>query len=253
MITWYRLLFCSVGCIAMLYTAASAPAAPPDTLPPDLRQIRSRILAITFLNTDRSDNILRVREQLEPLIAPLAEWFNDNRPADEITLTQQSWRNLWYDDPDIEAFSSVDFGPIGFEQDRRSISQVVEDGYYYNVSQSTVRFFGRTLTFQNFLKGAYTIAHPAGPGTSGEPRRNVVDLEFVANGIRLGPLPLFMPPSTLVEQVESGRRSLIPVPGPIGVTGKLWNLYIDEDLRISAGIDDDEPDVIDLYILTRGR
>jgi hypothetical protein len=239
--------------VFLLAGAEIGNAVPPDTLPENLRRVRNDIILITFLNTTRTDNVAAVRQELEPKIALLEEWFNANRPLNEIELTQRSWKNLWYDDPDIASFSNIDLGPIGFTQDRRSISQVVRDGFYYNVSQSTIRFFGIEFAIQNYLKGVYEITRPAAAAAPGEARLNVVNLEFVANGIRLGQLPLFVPPSSLVDQVEAGRLGLISIPGPIGVTGELWNLYIDEDLRISAGFDDSEPDVIDLYILSRGR
>lgn len=80
-----------------------------------------------------------------------------------------------------------------------------------------------------------------------------MDREFVASGIRLAGPPLFTPPSTLVDQIESGELPLISIPGPVGVTAGLGNLSIDEDPRISAGFDDSEPDAQNLYILRRGR
>jgi hypothetical protein len=51
--------------------------------------------------------------------------------------------------------------------------------------------------------------------------------------------------------VESGRYVTIPTLGPIGITGELWNEYVDAELRIAAGFDDRKPEVIDLYILRK--
>ena len=42
----------------------------------------------------------------------------------------------------------------------------------------------------------------------------------------------------------------LPAPGPRGITGELWNLYVDDTLRISAGNQQDDGRT-DLYILVR--
>ena len=220
-------------------------------LPPDVDLARHEVIRISAENTLRTDNIPEVREALTPHLHTLAEWFAANRPASEVALTQQPWKNLWYDDPDIEAGANLDLGFITIKQDRDKIFQVVRDGFYYNVSESTLTLFGISFPIQNFLKGAYTVTNPAGPGNAGEQRLNVVNLEFVANSIF--PLPLFdfLPLNALVTLVDRGLLRTIAVPGPLGVTGELWNLYVDEEIRISAGFDDSEPDVLDLYILRR--
>ena len=220
-------------------------------LPPDIDLARHEVLRISEANTRRTDNIPQVREELTPHLVTLAEWFAANRPANEVALTQQPWKNLWYDDPDIEVGANLNFGFISITQDRSKIFQVVRDGFYYNVSESLFTLFGISFPIQTFLKGAYTITNPAGPGNVGEQVLNVVNLEFVANSLL--PLPLFegFPLSLLVLLVDREFLPTIPTPGPIGVTGELWNLYIDEDIRISAGFDNDEPDVLDLYILRR--
>ena len=135
------------------------------------------------------------------------------------------------------------------QQDRASIYQVIQDGYYYNVSEITLTLFGIPIPIQTFLKGAYTLKD----GGPSDPRRNIVDLEFVANSIRFGRLPRNFPLDPLVYLVELGWLPTTPIPGPLGVTGELWNLYIDEELRISAGFDDSDPDVLDLYILQKAK
>ena len=42
-----------------------------------------------------------------------------------------------------------------------------------------------------------------------------------------------------------------PIPGPAGITGELWNLYIDDDLRIAAGIQTGDESTTDLYVTRR--
>lgn len=222
-----------------------------DDLPPDLQLVRQEVIDIASANTNRTDNIEAVRAELDPLIAELGTWFNENRPDEELALTQVPWQNLWFDDPDIEF--GFDLGFVALVQDREQIYQVIEPGYYYNVSEIDFRIGRNSWTFTGFLKGDYQIIRPATPDNAGEPRLNAIDLEFVANFSSLGSIPANVPLSTLVQLVDDGLYPAVPVPGPFGVTGELWNVYIDDELRIAAGFDDSEPETIDLYILRKVR
>lgn len=234
---------------ALGLSALALRAAPPANLPPDLVAVRSQVVAICRANTLRVDNIPAVRAQLDPLVARLAAWFNTNRPPNEVALTQRPWKSLWYDDPTIDEASNGSFGGTVYGLNRDAIYQVVEDGYYYNVSEVVIQKGRRTTKLQNFLKGAYTLANRPDAGNAGQPKLNVVDLEFVYNGARQGGLPAGLDLRRLVRAVETRRYAVSRVPGPIGITGQLWNAYIDDDLRISLGEQDDEPGVTDLYIL----
>lgn len=226
-------------------------SAPPANLPPELLAVRQQVIDLAKANTLRVDNIAAVRIQLDPWLDQLESWFIQNRPANEIALTQQPWKSLWYDDPTIDEFSNGSFGGFQLRLDRDKVYQVVEDGYYFNISESQL-FVGKIpFTFRTYLKGAYGIVNPAGPGNAGQPFLNVVNLEFVYNGIKFGPLPDGL---DLRRQARAANLRLLGVqrvPGPIGITGKLWNLYIDEELRISAGFEDDKPNELDIYILVR--
>lgn len=238
-----------VHAFATLLIVGLSTTAHAAELPPELQVVKQQIINIASANTTNTANIPAVRTQLEPLIAQLEEWYVANRPPNEITLTQVPWKNLWYDDPDI-AFGFT-FGPLSLQQPRDRIFQVVENGYYYNVSEFVITIFTTEITLQNYLKGAYTIIDPAGPTTTGQPRRNVIALTFVFNGAFFGPIPRVIPLSLLVRLVDAKMLPTIPVPGPNGVTGRLWNRYIDADLRIAAGFNTNEPEVIDLYILQK--
>jgi hypothetical protein len=226
-------------------------SAPPPNLPPNLVAVRQQVIDLSIANTLRTDNIPAVRSQLDPLLDQLEAWFIQNRPANEIALTQQPWKSLWYDDPTIDEFSNGSFGGFQLRLNRDKVYQVVEDGYYFNISESEL-FVGKIpFLFRTYLKGAYTILNPAGPGNAGQPFLNVVNLEFVYNGIKFGALPDGV---DLRRQARAANARLLGVqrvPGPIGITGKLWNLYIDEELRISAGFEDDKLDELDIYILVR--
>lgn len=234
---------------SLLLITLAAHAAPPPSLPPHLVAVREQVISICRANTLRTDNIPEVRAQLDPLVAQLSAWFNTNRPADEVQLTQRPWKSLWYDDPTIDEATNGSYGNTTVELNRDAIYQVVEDGFYYNVSEVVIRKGRKVSKLQNFLKGAYTLVDRPGPGNAGQPRLNVVDLEFVFNATRKGGLPVGIDLRRLVKAVETKRYDVQRVPGPIGVTGQLWNGYIDQDLRISLGNQDDDPGITDLYIL----
>lgn len=217
-------------------------------LPPRVVELKRQILALTSENTLRTDNVKQVRAQLDPLVDELEAWFAANRPANEVAITRGAWRSLWYDDANIDRDSGV------FRLDRDQIYQVVRDGYYYNVADNPVVLFGKRVgTTHSFLEGRYDVVDRATPARAGEERLNVVDLQFGDNGIRLGKIPRGQDLQEMVDAVDAGDRFTIPVPGPKGITGQLWNAYVDKDLRISRGQQDDDPGVTDLYVLRRVR
>jgi len=235
--------------IVLVFASSQVSWAQPAGLPDELKLVRQQIIDITSANTTRTDNIAEIRDELDPLVAQLEAWFIANRPVNEVELTQVPWRNLWYDDPDISF--QLDLGFLRLQQPRERIFQVVEEGYYYNVSEFVLVIFGFNIPLQNYLKGEYQILRPASESTEPASRLNTVDLEFAANAVRLGTIPSTVGLSALVQVVDAGLYGTLPVPGPIGVTGELWNNYVDDELRISSGFDDSEPETIDLYILTR--
>ena len=221
------------------------------SLPPAVVKAKAEVTRIASQNTTKEGNIQEVRKQLEPHIAVLADHFSQNRPSNEVELTRGTWKNLWYDDPDI------DRGPGFLKLDRERIWQVIDKNFYTNVSESKVSLFGLRLgTVQSFLKGNYKIGEEAPAVTGdGRPRKNVINLEFAENRARFGKLPSGANLQTMVDEVESKDRWTLTVPGPKGIQGELWNLYVDENLRISAGIQKGESKSkrLDLYILERGQ
>lgn len=226
-------------------TAVQTPAyVAPSPTPLELRD---RIVKVCRENTTNVDGIVQIRKQLQPWVDQLEGFFAMNRPKDEITLTQRSWKNLWYDDPDIR-----DRGPL--KLNRRRIWQVVNQGYYYNVSDSTL---GGCCSFQNYLKGNYYISDKPNDDNRRQKRLNVINLEFVFNGLRVGGLPDGADVNQLVKSVEKKQyccgTGAIKIPGPYGVKGRLWNAYIDDQIRISVGFNTQEPSVLDLYVLERGN
>ncbi len=235
------LLLALFGCASPESAVAGQDAA----LANRIFELKDEIVRIASENTTRTDNIEEVRAELDPLIDELEQYFIANRPENELELLEGAWKSLWYDDPDInsaEAFLSID---------RDSVYQVVFDNFYYNVTNNQLRIFGfRPTVVHSFLKGNFTLTNLPDETNVGEPRLNVVDLEFDDNVVRFGKIPRNEDLVQLVKKVESGALRTLLVPGPKGITGELWNVYLDDEIRISAGVQDDNG-VRDIYILRR--
>lgn len=230
-----------VGCASPEMSVAGQDAALADRI----AVLKEEIVRIASENTTRTDNIEEVRAQLDPLVNELEGYFAANRPENEPELLEGAWKSLWYDDPDINR------GDRFLAIDRENVYQVVFDNFYYNVTNNQLRFFGlRPTVVHSFLKGNFRLTNLPDETNVGQPRLNVVDLEFDDNVIRFGPLPRGENLVDLVKRVEAGNVRTIGVPGPKGITGELWNVYLDDELRISAGVQDDNGER-DIYILRR--
>ncbi|MCK6551288.1 PAP/fibrillin family protein [Myxococcota bacterium] len=223
---------------------ARASSSVTKALPPEVRAAKMKVLELASANT-LSDDVKAVRAELEPHVRVLADWFAKNRPADEVEQTKGTWKSLFYDSPDLER------GPLPL--DKANIYQVVEKDYYWNISNTKVEVLGLRLgTLQGFLKGNYSIDNPASPENRGQQRVNVIDLEFAETRVRPGALPRDVNLRELAAQVNDRELFTLPSPGPRGIRGNLWNLYVDADLRISAGINTtDAPQDLQLYVLKR--
>ncbi|MEM9489977.1 MAG: hypothetical protein AAGC55_12585, partial [Myxococcota bacterium] len=119
---------------------------------------------------------------------------------------------------------------------------------------------GTAIPSQYFLKGVYTIVRAADEDNAGQLALNVIDLVFADSVIRPGPLVPGTDLRQLVAEVEqwvSEGQGVgiepIPAPGPAGETGNLFNLYVDDEIRIAAGIGDDGDDDLGLFVLVRAQ
>lgn len=210
------------------------------TAPQRIANLKAQVLAIARANTVKTHNLVEVRVRLEPLVAQLAKHFAVHRPDDELALLRGTWKSVWYDNADI-----TDRGPAKLQRDR--IFQVVEAGFYYNAAD--YRIFGRTVS--TFLRGDYEVEKRPTRSTRGQQGLNVVRLKFGENRMRLGALPADTGVGELTLAVADRTLKSIPTPGPKGVSGRLWNLYLDYGLRISVGYSDEKPGRLDYYVLTR--
>ena len=211
----------------------------------DIAELKEEIIRIAGENTTRLDNFEEIREELDPLVDELESYFAANRPGDETDLVQGVWRSIWFDDPNIGGRLQ------GVELDRTQTYQVIYGDFYYNVANSTVNVFGqKRAIYHTYLKGNYQIKDPANESNLGEKRINIVDLTFDKNKLKWGSLQtegLF----DRVLEVDQGEIRALGIPGPEGIKGQFWNAYLDEDLRISKGIQEGAEDRINLYILVR--
>ena len=186
-------------------------------------QLKSEILSISAQYTNEIELADEAREILQPLVDELVALTPVRTEAEKLDQVAGGWKNVW------------SFRTFGFGIDNNQVYQIVsKDGYYYNFSKINL---GK-VEFATFLRGAYEDV--------GEQLR----IEFTNNNIRLGFYPLGTNLMELGESFEAGEIRSVAIPGPIGVTGDLINLYVDEDLRIVTGRSDGET-VDDLFILRR--
>lgn len=211
-------------------------------------ELKAQVIAIASANTTKTNNLAAVRAQLDPLVAELRVHFAQNRPENEAQLVRGTWKSLWYDNPDID-----DRGP--FVLKRNKIYQVVEKDFYVNVSELDFNVGGVSLgAYSSFLRGNYRITDPATDElrAAGTERLNVISLKFADNRTRPGALPKASKIRKLANQASDGNGAwTVPVPGPRGERGELWNVYLDDTLRVSLGIDLRTPEREDLYVLVR--
>ncbi|MEL6548027.1 MAG: hypothetical protein AAFQ82_25600, partial [Myxococcota bacterium] len=190
-------------------------------LPPEVAQAKANVIEIA--TAGRLDwGSPEIEAALRPHIEVLATWFAANRPPNEVELTQGSWRNEWLSNQD-----EIDFSAPGIALDRSHVYQVVRDGFYYNVAD--LRVLGAPI-LSTFLKGNYTLGNPARPGNAGERGLNVIELEFDINMLRIGRIPRDADLVALVDQADqqqTSRADTFEIPGPRGVQGRLYNLYVE--------------------------
>lgn len=119
--------------------------------------------------------------------------------------------------------------PSFLKMDPDSIYQIVsKENHYWNVSNLDV--FGIFPTV-GCLRGKYE-------GVPGEPS---VRVEFTRNGFRLGHLPGFSNVVDYADTLEDGSRWVLSIgsgaapSGPVGISGKLTSIYVDDEIRIDGG------------------
>ena len=200
-----------------------------------LLQLKDRILSIAIANGDNRDNLPEIRDELEPLVQELSTYQEPAAAIDQLDILAGAWKEVWSDDIEPE--------PPGFTTDRDRVYQVItRDGYFYNIGGLRGPLRSRPA---GYLRGVYRDA-----GIN-------LAIEFTRVGFRLQGVNSIGNLLDHIKSVESGATRLINAPGntnvpngPVGATGTIRNIYIDQDLRIATG-QNDADGIQDLYILTR--
>ena len=246
--------------------ATAASQAPVDTfeikanaaaLPPTVAAAKREVIALAKANTTNLDNIKEVRAEMAPHLKILGDYFQSLKTSGKVSdaqeqeLTTGVWRSRWFDDADVG-----DVGPLKLNRDRVwQIVKPVEEGsdksFFYNAFEYSVEVGGVALgKARGFLRGMFGFSKSDSAETGS---RLGVDLEFTYNGIKPFGFTNGASVEAVVDDVEDGGFSSLQVPGPIGVTGRLRNLYIDADIRIAEGVQliDSDIDARDIYIQER--
>jgi hypothetical protein len=174
--------------------------------------LKKRIVQISKANQTRLDNIAAVESELKPLVSLLVRIAPKRTNAETAALLEGPWYSLW---------TNQSFGRSGINLSR--IFQVVTTkGHYYNISEASIP---NGPTIVGALRGAYAQL-PDG-----------FAIRFTKNGFVPGVLvgKTSADIAKLAADFESGATPINPVPGPIGVTGKLTTLYVDDSIRIAGG------------------
>jgi hypothetical protein len=226
-------------------------------LPEDVRKAKVKIVELANANIDKwgDDNVQSfVRDQA----AILENWYKDNRPDFEVELSLGSWLCIWYEDPPAFYFPFL-FGAY----DRRNTYQIIRDGFFYNVAKidqfSFLRF--RVVSSTTLVKGSYTIKSPKISTSCGQKRRNTMDVSYVSATLRQNWLSSLNMSSIvdIIDDIDAGdipRGRALAFINQRGLdifpNGDLWNLYVDNDLRVAYGIDAEaQIDEGRLYVFVR--
>lgn len=236
----------ALSAVSVLPVAGQGCNATLPPLPPEIANAKAEIISLSKNNLDRWGDP-DVQALINVQAAILENWFIENRPDNEVELTVGPWFAAWYED--------ISFFPnnLFLSTDRNNTYQVVRDGFYYNVAKFDVgAIFTRTRT--NYLKGEFTIKDPKTESSCGEKRRNIIDLRFTRTFFKRGFVPTDSSLPDFIDALDRGdiRSGALDFRIRRGTTGDLWNLFVDEDLRVCYGIDDGSAvDAGGLFVLTR--
>ena len=220
------------------------------------RALKAAVVRIASENTTKSDaeSLIAARKKLNPLIADLARSYRTPAVAAELDRGfAGTWKQIWSDD-----YRPAPPGaPI---PDPSSVFQVItKNGYFYNFGNQVIPTppGAPRVVVGGFLRGEYTAA----------PGAHILDIKFTRFGVLPGALPDGAAIGVLALDIErgavggpgaasradTGLQGDAGAPGrggPVGVTGRLQNLYLDGDLRIALG-GTKEQQFNKVFVLTR--
>ena len=189
----------------------------------EIEDLKTQIVKVAEQYNGDTDKREEAKDRLDSLIDNLTFLTPERTEAEKKKDIIGGWKNIW------------SYRPFRGNTNSNQVYQVVSsDGYYYNLSELKLG----PLSFTSFLRGEYS--------DDGDK----LIIKFTNNNLKYG---FYKKGDNLVDIVSSFEASnirSIKVPGPIGVTGILRNVYVDKDLRIVKGSSDGD-DIDDLFILIR--
>ena len=224
--------------LALAFAVLLAPqsqALPSKSEPAAVRALKKEIINLAESYRGQDDPQGTKQDKLNTKIARLLREAPQSPAQDRVSDLAGAWEQVW---------GPYRYGRQGrLEIDPSYVYQVVhEDGYYYNITRSEVR--GKKITA--FLRGEYVA------------NGDRLDVRFTRNIFYVGGwIPNGISIYDVAVLAESGviNGPDIPVPegqGPKGREGRLREVYVDGDLRITYGSEAGaDPNVGDLYVLRR--
>lgn len=215
-----------------------------------IAELKQHIVAISLANQAREDNFAEVSAELWPYVDELVALAPQRVDEETLAYLVGNWWQLW---SNLE-----DMGPGFIKMNRLKIYQVVSpDNYYYNFGESKVAGLLKTT---GVLRGAYAL---------GELGASSFNIEFTKVGFLLGGLRPNPNLISLAQNIEAGDQwigsfgSGEAPNGPVGITGTLTTLYVDDELRIAGGsqdtfVDAESGEIVEgrdqlLFVLTRAQ
>jgi|GEM_PF-2014846 len=225
----------AVGALTLTVAAPPASAAEPTDRRPG-EELRVRVLTTVILavaegaqgTCDEDDNNPVVAAVLDRLTDRLVAAAGPRTEDEKLPEVTGGWRQVW---------SDLDSGsPVCTRADR--IYQVVSpDGFYWNIAEAQPP--GGAPPVLGFLRGEYRVTP------------DFLEVAFTRQAVS----PVVPPAGTdlvdLATQAENGEFTALPDGPPVGVTGELANVYVDDNLRIVRGRDDRPGSEESLFVLVR--
>lgn len=207
----------------------------------EVASVKAEIFALAESFRGQGDPDFSRQDALEPLVQRLLSLSPQPPVAERLPILRGAWEQVWgpYD------YRNNDRG-VDPEIGVNEISQVVADGYYYNVSP-LYENGDRSRERIGLLRGEYTLEADK-PNTL---RVRFTDYPGVSHrpvGLELWELPALAEADTLENRI-----TIVPswIVRAFFGGGSLREVYTDEDMRITYGQSAKRPGRESLYIMRR--
>jgi hypothetical protein len=177
-----------------------------------------------------------IRPQLDTLVDQLLSLTPYRTEKEYLPLVLGGWQQIWADGPTGPPPGSG--GPVICTVSSQIYQVVYQDGYYWNLSKNIIN--GKVST--GYLRGEYQLQG------NDDPLSIVFTQQTGTTHFPFSGTPL----KFLTDQAEDGLFDAGNMEGyPVGSTGTLANIYVDDDFRVVHGTAPQYPGQTFLYILNR--